>query len=131
MWAFAHMESPPAEVRATQGSVGERVTLRWMTFRDAQFDDEEGKQRTKEEIGDLQEITGPHPCCMIAQERFPGLPTGSLWANLLHILLNGPFTHSNIQLKEFSTDALRSPESVICCHLLDQCDGLAREPRVA
>ena len=63
------------------------------------FDDEEGKERTKEEICDLQEITGPHLCRMIAQERFPALPTGSFGANLLHILLNGPFTDPNIQQK--------------------------------
>ncbi len=28
---------------------------------------------------------------MIAQERFPGLSRGASWANLLHILLDGPF----------------------------------------
>jgi hypothetical protein len=39
-----------------------------MTFRDFSEGDEEGKQRTKEEISDLQEITGPHLCRMIAQE---------------------------------------------------------------
>jgi hypothetical protein len=30
-----------------------------MIFRELPFDDEERKERTKEEIGDLQEITGP------------------------------------------------------------------------
>src|SRR5258707_1470038 len=54
-----------------------------------QLDDEEGKERTEEEIRDLQEITGPHLCHMIAQERFPVLSTGSFWPNLLHILLDG------------------------------------------
>ena len=96
-----------------------------------QFDDEEGKERTEEEISHLQEITGPHLCRMIAQERFPVLSTGSFWANLLHILLNGPFTHPNIQLEELTTNALRSPESIVCCHLLDQADCLGREPRLA
>ena len=56
---------------------------------------------------------------MIVQERCPVLSSGSFWANLPHILLNGPFTHPNIQLEEFPTDALRSPESVVCRHLLD------------
>ena len=68
---------------------------------------------------------------MIAEERFPVLSTGSLWANLPHILLNGPFTHWNIQLEKFPTDTLRSPESVVCCHLLDQGDRLGREPRLS
>ena len=40
-----------------------------------QFDDEEGKKRTEEEIRDLQEIAGPYFCRMIAQERFPVLST--------------------------------------------------------
>jgi hypothetical protein len=31
-----------------------------------QLNNEEGKKRTEEEIGDLQKITGPHLCCMIA-----------------------------------------------------------------
>jgi hypothetical protein len=31
---FVHMESPPVAVRATQGSLGARVTLTWMTLRD-------------------------------------------------------------------------------------------------
>ena len=59
-----------------------------------QVDDEESKKRTEEEVGDLQEITSPHLCRMIAQKRLPGLSTGSLWANLPHILLDGPFDFS-------------------------------------
>src|SRR5260370_41184573 len=84
---------------ATQGSVGERVTCTWMTFRDFSEGVEESKERTEEEICHLQEITGPYLCRMIAQERFPGLSIGAFWANLLHILLDGPFTDPNTQLK--------------------------------
>jgi hypothetical protein len=58
------------------------------------FNDEKGKQRTEEEIGHLQEITGPYPCRMIAQECFPGLSTRSFSGNLFHILLDGPFDFS-------------------------------------
>jgi len=68
---------------------------------------------------------------MVAQERFPGLSTGSFGANLLHILLNRPFTDPNIQLEELATDTLGSPESVVCCHLLDQGDCLKGEPRLS
>jgi len=67
---------------------------------------------------------------MIAQACSPGLSKRSLGSNELHILLDGPFTHPNIQLEEFSTDALRSPESVVYRHLLDQADRLGREPRL-
>ena len=93
-----------------------------------QLDDEKGKQRTEEEIGDLQEITGPHLCCMIAEKGLPSLSTSAFWMDLLHILLNGPFTHANLQLEQFSTDALCSPESVIGCHLLNQGNRLGRKP---
>jgi len=51
--ALAHTGSLPGAVRATQASVGERVTPTWITFRDAQFDEEEGKEWSKEQIGDL------------------------------------------------------------------------------
>jgi hypothetical protein len=96
-----------------------------------QFDEEEGKKRTEEEIRDLQKITGPYLCRMIAQEDFPALSRGAFWANLLHILLDGPFTHLNIQLEELTSNALRSPESVVRCHLPNQPDGLVREPRLS
>jgi hypothetical protein len=56
---------------------------------------------------------------MIAQERFPVLPTGSFGASVLHVLLDGPFTHSNIQLEKLTTDALCSPESIVGCHFFD------------
>ncbi len=39
-----------------------------------QFDDEKRKERTKEEISDLEKITGPDFSRMIAQERRPLLP---------------------------------------------------------
>jgi hypothetical protein len=60
---------------ATQGSVGARVTFTWIRLARFQFDDEEGKKRTEEEVRDLQEIAGPYFCRMIAQERFPVLST--------------------------------------------------------
>src|SRR5258706_3281587 len=68
---------------------------------------------------------------MIAQERFPALSMGACWANLLHILLDGSFTDPNIQLEQFTANALRSPHSVVCCHLLDQADCLGRQFRLA
>jgi hypothetical protein len=84
-----------------------------------EFDDEESKKRTEKEIRHLLEITGPYLWCMIAQERFLVLSKGLFWANLSHILLNRPFTDPNIQLEKLTPNALCSPESVACCHLLD------------
>ena len=40
-----------------------------------QFDEEESKKRTEEEIRHLQEITSPYLCRMIAEKSFPGLST--------------------------------------------------------
>lgn len=96
-----------------------------------QFDDEEGKKWTEEEVCHLQKITGPHLSRMIAHECLPTLATGSFWAILLHILLNGSFTHPNIQLEELASNALRPPESIVGGHVPDQRDGLVRVPWLA
>ena len=40
-----------------------------------QFGDEEGKERTEQEISDLQEITGPNISSVIMQEGRPLLPS--------------------------------------------------------
>jgi hypothetical protein len=61
MLAYVQKESLLAAVRATQGSVGERVTFTCMTLRDFSEGVEESKKWTQEEIGHLQEITGPPP----------------------------------------------------------------------
>lgn len=39
-------------------------------------------------------------------------------------------TSPNIQLEEFSADALSSPEPIVGRHVLDQDDCLRREPRL-
>jgi hypothetical protein len=64
---------------------------------------------------------------MIPHECSPGLPTDAFWASLPHILLDGPFTHANIQFEKFATDTLCSAESVVGCHLLNQGNRLGRK----
>ena len=71
-----------------------------------QVDDEESKKRAEEKVWDLEKIAGPDVFCMIVQESSPVLSTWSFEANQFHMLLNGPFTYSNIQLEEFPSDAL-------------------------
>ena len=44
-----------------------------------QFDDEESKKRTEEEVSHLQEITGPYLCHMIVEKGLPTLSMGSKW----------------------------------------------------
>ena len=41
-----------------------------------------------------------------------------------HILLDGSLAHVNTQFQEFSTNALSTPQSILCCHLPDQSDDL-------
>jgi len=56
---------------------------------------EEGKQGAKEEVGDLQEITGPYILRMVVQEGSPGLSSLSRSVNLPHVLLNGTFADAD------------------------------------
>jgi hypothetical protein len=76
---FVRRELPLVAVRATQESVGARVTFTWMTLRDRNEGVEERKEWAKEEIRHLQTITGPHFGRMSAQKGLPGLSTGSKW----------------------------------------------------
>ncbi len=87
-----------------------------------QFDEKEGKERPKEQIGDLQEITGPDRSCMVAQKGLPLLTSWLLGANCPHILLDRPLAHSQAQFQQFSTNALSSPEPIVLRHLPDQGD---------
>ena len=64
-----------------------------------QIDDEEGKQGAKEEVGDLQEITGPYILRVVVQERGPGLSSWSCGANMPHVLLNGAFADVDAQFE--------------------------------
>jgi hypothetical protein len=107
---FLHTESLLAAVRATQESVGDRVTFMWIRLPRFQVDDEESKKRAEEKVWDVKKIAGPDVFCMIVQESSPVLSTWSFEANQLHMLLHGPFTYSNIQLEEFSSDALSSED---------------------
>jgi len=87
-----------------------------------QFDKKEGKERPKEQIGDLQEITGPDLSYMVAQKGRRLLTSWLLGANYPHILLDHPLAHSQAQFQQFSTHALSSPEPIILRHLPDQGD---------
>jgi len=64
-----------------------------------EFDDEKGKERAKEEIGDLQEVTGPDLRRMIVQEHRPILPSWSWCANSSHVFLNGALAHMNTEFQ--------------------------------
>jgi len=95
-----------------------------------QFDEEKRKERPKEKISDLEKIASPDFTGMIAQEGRPLLPSWATVANVPHVFLDRAFAHTNTQFEQLTSDALRSPEPIVPCHLLDQCDRLWRELRL-
>ena len=76
-----------------------------------QIDDEEGKQRTEEEIGDRQEVARPDLACMVMQKGRPCLASWPSSTDLPHVLLNGALRNVKAELEQFASDPLCSPES--------------------
>ncbi len=68
-------------------------------FTKLHIDNEEGKQRAKEEVCDLQEITRPDVLRMVLQESGPVLSSPSWRASMPHVLLNGAFGDADAQLE--------------------------------
>jgi len=66
-----------------------------------QFNNEERKEGSKEEIGDLQEITGPDLCGVGVQKRAPLLTSWLVDANVPHVLLDSTLTHTKAQFQQF------------------------------
>lgn len=105
---------------ASQASVGKRVTPTWITFRDAQLDEEERKERPKEQISDLEEVARPDLCGVVAQKSRPPLASWLVGANSSHVLLDCSLADPQSQFEEFTPDPFRSPESVVFRHFSDQ-----------
>jgi len=79
-----------------------------------QFNDEKRKERTKEEIGDLEKIAGPHISSVIMEEGRPLLPSWTRQMNVPHVLLDRSFAHANTQFEQLASDALRSQDADSC-----------------
>jgi hypothetical protein len=90
-----------------------------------EFDEEEGKERSKEQIGDLEEVAGPDLCGVIAQKGRPLLALWLVGANRPHVLLDSALAQTNAQFQEFTPDPFSPPESILFRHLSDQGDGLS------
>jgi hypothetical protein len=76
-----------------------------------QFNEEKRKERTKEEVGDLEKIAGPNISSVIMEESRPLLPSWSMQANLPHVFLDRSFAHANIQLEQLASNALSSEDA--------------------
>ena len=89
-----------------------------------QFYAEERKERPKEKVSHLQEVTGPDIRRVIAEKRAPLLTSWLVGANRPHVLLDGALTHVYPQFQQFPANALSSPELIFLRHLPNQRDGL-------
>jgi hypothetical protein len=84
-----------------------------------EFDDEKGKERTKEEIRDLQEVASPNLCCVMVQKGRPSLSSCWWCTNLPHVLLDGSLADMHTQFQQFAADPLSAPQSIFSlCRLL-------------
>src|SRR5215472_5358908 len=87
-----------------------------------QLNNEEGKERSKKQIGDLEEVTGPDLCGVSAQKGGPLLASWLMPANTSHILLDRALADAQSQFQQFPTNALSSPQPIVLGHLPDQGD---------
>jgi hypothetical protein len=74
-----------------------------------EFDDEKGKERSKEEIRDLQEVASPNICRVIVQKGRPSLSSCWCGTNLPHVLLDGSLADMYTQFQQFTADPLSTP----------------------
>jgi len=65
----------------------------------SQFNNEKRKERPKEEINDLEKITGPHISGVIMKEGCPLLPPWTRQTNVPHVFLDRAFAHVNIEFQ--------------------------------
>ncbi len=87
-----------------------------------QLDKEERKKRSKEQVGDLEEITGPDLCGVGVHKGRPLLAPWLLGANSSHVLLDGALADAKAQFQQFSPNPFGAPEPIVLRHLSDQGD---------
>ncbi len=56
----------------------------------SELGDEEGEQRSEEDVGDLEKVAGPDVFGMVLQEGCPGLTMRTRWTYLPDVPLNRP-----------------------------------------
>ena len=113
-----------------KGSVGDRVTPTWITRRDLPLDDEEGKERSKEEIGDLEEVACTDLSGVVAQEGRPLLASWLVRANGPHVFLNSSLAGMNAQFQQLPAIPFSSPQPIVLRHLPDQDDRFCGDLRL-
>ena len=103
---------------ATHVSVGWRVIPRWTTPRVACSTMKKANTGRKEEVRYVDKATSPYAFGLGAEKGGPSLPE-RVWPTCApQILLNGPLGDVDVQLQEFTSDALRTPERISSGHPL-------------
>ncbi len=95
----------------------------------AQFHDDKGTQRPKEDIRELQEVAGPAVIGVILEEGCPRLTMPSWWPDVTHGALNGPLRDRDPNFQQLTANAFGAPQPVVGCHLFDQDDRLGWDLR--
>jgi len=84
---------------------------------------EENEHRAEEQIINRQEISRPDLVGMVVQECAPiliGLALGRVgFADSAHVLLDSTLAHMDVELEQFTSDALCSPQPVCHHHFFD------------
>jgi hypothetical protein len=93
-----------------------------------ELDDDKGEERAKEEIGDLQKVTGPDVRRVIVQECRPVLLSWLWCTNGSHVLLNGALAHVDAEFQSIAPDPFSSPQSILRGHLPNQGNGFRSSP---
>ncbi len=75
-----------------------------------QFDDEEGEERTEEEVSDWEKVAGPDLLGMGVYERPPRLSSWPGGTDQPHVLLNGALADADAQFEQFAPDPLCSED---------------------
>lgn len=92
--------------------------------------DEDGEDRSKREVVELEEVARPDVLTMILYEGSPRLAVTAARSEGSHIFLDGSFTDAKPELEELSANAFAAPGDVVRRHATDECDQLRRFPRL-
>ena len=116
---------------AVHASVGDRVTPTWITLRDLSSIMKNTKSDRKKRSVTCKksqaQISAAWLCRKVAH--FWSLGRGRRTCLIYFwIVRQAP---AKTQLEQLASDALSSPESILTCHLLDQCDCFWRELRLS
>ena len=105
---------------ATQVSVGARATPTWITFRERSSIMKKAESERKSRSVTGRGVTGPDLFGMSVQEGRPVLSPGPSRTHSSHVLLDRAFADAKPQLKQFTTNTFRSPQSILRRHFLPQ-----------